>query len=158
MNIWEDRTDWGLLRRNEDLILEELNRIKPKSILEVGCGNGNWAPILSKYGSYLGTDISEKSIEICKKNFPDLNFKVLDVRDVYEGYDLIFGYTVLQLIPDLAVLKGFKKSKFGLFVEPTNFTSNRYCYCHDYEKEFYVERKIRLPNENFSHIYVIRFN
>ena len=129
----------------------------------MGCGNGNWAPILSNYGNYLGTDISRNSINICRKNFPELKFKVEAVEGLKEtGWDLLFGYTVIQLVApermDRAI-RGMKAAaKWGLLVEPTGFTSNRYCFCHDYENLFDVKRKIKLPDQNFSHIYIIKLN
>jgi len=37
-------------------------------ILDIGCGTGNYIPLLSKHGKVLGIDISPKIIDIAKKN------------------------------------------------------------------------------------------
>lgn len=54
---------------------------KPR-ILDLGCGAGYDAKILSKCGAkVLGIDISENLIQIAKKNVPECRFLVGDARD-----------------------------------------------------------------------------
>lgn len=72
-----------------DKYLEKLNTLlQPKShILDIGCGAG--IPIdryfIEKGHSVTGTDISDKQIELAKKNVPQGDFKVEDMSLMSEG-------------------------------------------------------------------------
>jgi cyclopropane fatty-acyl-phospholipid synthase-like methyltransferase len=72
-----------------DKYLEKLNAIlSPKShILDIGCGAG--IPVdrffVEKGHSVMGIDISEKQIELAKKNVPQGNFKVEDMSLMRDG-------------------------------------------------------------------------
>jgi cyclopropane fatty-acyl-phospholipid synthase-like methyltransferase len=69
--------------------LEKLNDLlQPEAkILDVGCGAG--MPVdkffLDKGHEVLGIDISEKQIELAKKNLPQGDFKVEDMSELREG-------------------------------------------------------------------------
>jgi len=52
------------------------------SVVEFGCGDGNQLK-LSKYNSYLGFDVSSKSLEICRKVFSDDRSKEFRLMDSY---------------------------------------------------------------------------
>ena len=55
---------------------------KPKSILEVGCGTGNYTQILRRRGyDIVGLDISESMIKLAKRKC-DCTFQVGDVRNI----------------------------------------------------------------------------
>lgn len=58
--------------------------LEKKTILEIGCGNGEYLSLLSKYCEYaVGIEYSQKAVELCKKNglnviqgFPTNNLKL----------------------------------------------------------------------------------
>lgn len=55
---------------------------KPRKILEIGCGTGNYTQILQRKGYELtGLDISDNMIRVAKKKC-SCNFKVGDIADV----------------------------------------------------------------------------
>lgn len=72
-----------------DKYLEKLNSVlSPKShILDIGCGAG--VPVdrffIEKGHSVTGIDISEKQIELAKKNIPQGDFKVEDMSLMSDG-------------------------------------------------------------------------
>jgi cyclopropane fatty-acyl-phospholipid synthase-like methyltransferase len=74
---------------SNDRHLEKLNSfLKPHSkILDIGCGAG--IPVdkyLLSFGhKIIGIDISEKQIELAKKNFPRGEFKVEDMSELKKG-------------------------------------------------------------------------
>jgi SAM-dependent methyltransferase len=55
-----------------------------KSVIEFGCGDGNQLEY-SNYSSYLGLDISEEAIKICKEKFKNDKSKEFRLLSEYEG-------------------------------------------------------------------------
>ena len=68
------------------------------SVLDVGCGFGDFAEFLKLNGfnfSYEGCDISEEIIKIARKKNPDYLFKICDIRD--ETYsNTQFDYVIIS--------------------------------------------------------------
>lgn len=129
---WEMRArSWDAIQENcvfdEKDVLEEIKKLNPKSILDIGCGNGNWAKFINNEikVDYLGIDISDRMISYAKKRNPKLKFKQMDVREagkLKNKFDLIFAYTCFLHIPSEDMKKTVselkKVSKKILFVEP----------------------------------------
>lgn len=81
---------------NEKQLLRELK--KGSSVLEVGCANGKYVSFLSRHGfKAVGIDISEKMIEIAKKelkkNKLNAKFFVMDATRLYFS-DKSFDYLI----------------------------------------------------------------
>lgn len=80
-----------------------ISKLNPKRIIDLGCGPGNSTGVLSevfKNASILGIDSSESMIKKAAENYPNINFKVCDVTEIKEKYDLIFSNACLQWIPN----------------------------------------------------------
>lgn len=72
------------------------------SVIEYGCGDGNQLR-LSNYPRYLGFDVSEKAISICKELFEHDQTKSFKILDEYQGKkaDLVLSLDVIyHLIED----------------------------------------------------------
>jgi len=73
------------------------------SLLDVGCGNGRLIENLgNKNISYLGVDNSEELIKLAKINYPEQNFKVLDIlklETLTQKFDLVISVAVLHHLP-----------------------------------------------------------
>ena len=88
------------------VVLDRIIRNKDCSILEVGCGTGQFASMLSENGisSYCGFDFSYKRIEQAKKINSNISFVVADafVTDLFETYtyNSIVCMEVLEHIDD----------------------------------------------------------
>lgn len=70
--------------RNEVAFLESIFKItqKPRRLLELGCGTGNYTQILSERGYEItGVDISEKMLKIAKEKCA-AKFLMGDIRDI----------------------------------------------------------------------------
>jgi len=86
-------------------------------VLDLGCGNGRLLKVLKKHKiKYFGLDISEKLIEIAKKQYPQYNFTVGDIlRLPYPDnfFNKVFAIRILHHIPSekfrLQVLKEIKR-------------------------------------------------
>ena len=78
----------------EKTLLENIN-LKDKKVLDVGCGNGRYAKILSPHAnSYLGIDINKSDIAkaIKSNNFNNVKFKqlnVMNINELNEKFDII---------------------------------------------------------------------
>ncbi len=129
---------------------------KESKILEGGCGRGQFVYLLDKngYNAY-GVDYAKKTVEGVKKNFPDLNISLGDVRRLdfsdnsfdgywslgviehfYEGYDEILkemdrlikrdGFLFLTF-PNFNFLRKIK-AKFGFYkkFDKNNFNKERF--------------------------------
>ena len=85
-----------------------LKDVNFQSMVDIGCGTGNWAPVAR--GDYLGVDYSESFIEGCKKRYlndPSKRFVQADVTTlaVSEQYDLALLISVLHHLSDSEATK-----------------------------------------------------
>lgn len=76
-----------------------------KTVLEVGCGEGELYPAIAKpLGmQYTGTDISEKIIAEAKSRHPDVDFDVQSATELTfedNAFDLVIAAEVLEHLPD----------------------------------------------------------
>jgi len=95
---------------------EVINEIKwhNKTVLDVGCGTGNFASLVAKNGAkrILGIDYAEEAIKIAKKKHvhSNLDFKQMDVKHVKEKFDVIVSIGTLEHMDNpYQILKKFKK-------------------------------------------------
>ncbi len=167
--FWENRArQWivqaAAMKIEVDEVKEFYQKVNPKSVLDIGCGDGRWVPHLQEWGmeKYTGIDISEGLIKAAKLRFPHLedNFhasKVEDLATPPEKYDLIFSYTVLEHIKPQDWTKAAETlKKIGkklLLIEPIDFTSRYYCHSHPYRETFKV-----LEEKKLSDKYIILCN
>lgn len=64
------------------LLVETLGR-PPASVLDIGCGTGDYCGRLARDGfSALGVDSDEEMVRAAAETFPDAEFRVLDARHV----------------------------------------------------------------------------
>jgi SAM-dependent methyltransferase len=89
------------------------NQYKAASVLELGCGTGNMAPLFLQAGCiYTGTDISEHMLAIAKQKHKNAVFVKADMRDfeLQQKFDfcLAAGRTVSYLVTDEDVWNCFK--------------------------------------------------
>lgn len=175
---WEDRSySWNEIQEDtvfdEETVLKQIEKVDHESILEIGCGNGNWAKRLP-CKEYLGTDFSVNQVKSAQKNAPSKKFKVADVLElgkIGKKYDLIFGYTCLMHIKpedmEKAVEELKKVGKRIMFIEPIKADNRggmrilnpllikeiekgkvlfhpKNQFTHDYGKYFNIKKRITL--------------
>ena len=99
------QSDWFI--KNSNIILEDILKNKPKSVLELGCYTGVFANYLSSIENIhtTGVDIEENLINFGKEKFNDdklklinLDYKNLDKLNI--KFDYIFTNFGLENIPD----------------------------------------------------------
>lgn len=120
-------------QRKVEVIGGDLDRLTPKSVLDLGCGPGINRNIFGEV-QYFGVDISPAYIEIAQKQFAD-NFFVGDITTDLplptEFFDLILVNSVLhhldenQIALALAAMGKYLKAGGELFIlEPTLSTND----------------------------------
>jgi len=154
---WEKRTSsWNDQAETDHVEVKKLKKIIAKlefdSVLDVGCGNGRFVPYFEGK-KYSGFDISEGLVKICQKRYPDKKFFTSSVEDLSEkGFDLVFVYTCLQHVRPENIEKAVealkRSGKQMLLIEPKDFTpQGDYCYNHEYDKLFNVQKKWSLGDK-----------
>ena len=100
-----------------------LGDLKGKNVLDLGCGPGIYAKILSKKGAKVkGIDISDKEIEIARKDNPKIDFEVGTIEKLpykNKSFDVVLSALVLEYLDDWTrVLSEVKRvlKKGGFFV------------------------------------------
>jgi ubiquinone/menaquinone biosynthesis C-methylase UbiE len=86
-----------------DLSLQHFGPIAGLSVLDVGCGIGNFhGPLSPLFGRLEGADISKGSLEIAAKKYPDVGYSHYDGHRLpYEdaSFDLVFAVCVMHHVP-----------------------------------------------------------
>lgn len=160
---WEKRSASWVEQSKVDVVDEKkikriLKELKFDSVLDIGCGSGRFVPYF-KDKEYHGCDISKSLVEVCRTNFPEKDFytsAVENIKPMREKYDLIFSYTCLEHVTPENIKKAVeaikRTGKKLLLIEPVGFTPDGdYCFPHDYDKLFTVEKKIQL-GDKVAHI------
>ena len=97
----------GLAQYRVRQTLEQVGNV-PRRILDYGCGQGKWTPLLrSMYpdAEIVGIDISEAAIVKASQKFPVARFLVFDGEQTAlddSSFDLIFSFHVLEHVLDVA--------------------------------------------------------
>ena len=84
-------------------VLGLLEDVKGKKILDLGCGSGIYAKLLTKKGAIVkGFDISPEMIRIAKQENPNLDLKVgtADKIPFNEKFDIVLASLVVHYIKD----------------------------------------------------------
>ena len=127
-----------------------VKEIDPKSVVDIGCGTGQWSQHFKK--AYLGVDISENLIKFAEKAYPDKKFKTSSLEDLDIGkkYDLAFCYTVFEHITEENMpqaIKALKKvAKKAILVEPIDIKTKQYCINHNYSQWFKIKKQKDIRN------------
>ena len=120
--------DANLVELENLFIISELKKIKPKNLLDAGCGNGQRTKIFSKYvrGKTLGIDYSEIMIKQAKKlEKNNLKFELADLINYHTNskYDVIISCrsiinqtSTVNQIRLLKLLHGILKPKGHLII------------------------------------------
>jgi len=110
------------------VIADQIMRAGVRSILDVGCGSGQFSQLLRDRGfvDYYGIDFSRKRIEWAKKNCPDYRFVLADAleSDIFEKlhYDCVVSIEFLEHVEkDVEVITRVKSGTIFYGTVP-NFT------------------------------------
>ncbi|MEM2291639.1 MAG: class I SAM-dependent methyltransferase [Nitrososphaerota archaeon] len=147
------RLQWHIPEEVESFISELIQKVSPVSVLDVGCGNGRFTPLLSDYGrrKYLGVDVSKLKLRIAKRCFPYAEFINADFfsLNLKETFSLVFTACFICL-PEVRV-------KLDLLAEKI-YNLGRHFLCF----EGFLGLKEPIPSiferHGFEEISSMRFN
>lgn len=84
-------------------LLSRISHLRPRSIIDVGCGPGNSTELLARAfpdAEIIGIDASPEMVACATERLPGIEFEVMDARDIHDGFDLVFSSSCIQWIPD----------------------------------------------------------
>lgn len=130
-------------------INEIVKKLKPTSVLEMGCGDGRLIGSLSSVPYRVGYDISDRALHFAKAFYPTVTF-TNTLIDVQSNYELVIASEVLEHIPEVEIkdfivrcINRMKNGSFFLVSVPT--TNNPLI-----EKHFRHYNKQKLLNTIFN--------
>lgn len=100
----EERDRWEVIRRMVEMHVLPPFEGRALEILDLGCGRGWMAQLLSSWGDVLGIDPLEASIERARQSFPALQFERAIADDLLargfgERFNLIVSSEVIEHVP-----------------------------------------------------------
>ena len=103
---WSTKTDSGDNTAREYLekpaMRARLPDLQGKSVLAIGCGTGEECAYFKELGAnkVVGIDISENLINIAQKNYPDIEFYVMDMEEISlnEKFDFVYSSLVMHYV------------------------------------------------------------
>lgn len=106
MSDWDSDLYLKFKQQRTQPALDLVKRIENhnfSSIADLGCGPGNSTSVLKSFfpnAQLIGIDNSVNMIEKAKNTYPDIEFRLGDILNLNEKYDLIFSNACLQWIPN----------------------------------------------------------
>lgn len=126
-------------------IISELITAEHKTVLDVGCGLGDFAEYLQLNAShinYTGIDLSKEFIKRSQARFPDLEFKKMDLLTENPGnFDFVTANGIFYLLGNdaLKIMRQIITRMFELSTKSVAFNSLS-SWCEDQEvDEFYAD-------------------
>ena len=107
-NKWADRLKKGKNLSHDFIekpaMYNMIGNIEGKNILCIGCGSGEECEYLKNKGANVtGIDISPGMISVAKSEFPEIDFKVMDIENLnFENhlFDCVFASLVMHYLDD----------------------------------------------------------
>lgn len=138
---------WGEAKSDFEVIKKVLNIVKPRTLLDIGCGSGRLFPLYSNVEIIYAQEVSVKAIKICKRRYPGLriNYLLKDLRKLdfkKDFFELIISNRVLAaIIPEKIEIILNKLSNLAKYIYINEITDsddnglqNDYFFKHDYRK------------------------
>ncbi len=127
--------------KNRKIILDSIEH--KESILDIGCGNGEFTNELNKIAKTTAIDISEEMIKIAKKTFPSINFMTSSIYKIpfqEKTFDTTVCLNTLHHVKDTetAIKELCRVTKYQILIEIKNKNSINYL------------RRILTKNQEYS--------
>ncbi|MEH6657584.1 hypothetical protein [Leeuwenhoekiella marinoflava] len=130
---------YGCLANFKAEVLNDfVNKHQIKSIIEFGSGDGNQLN-LANYPKYIGYDVSEKAIEICKEKFkqdPTKEFRILEESLSLNGHaELCLSLDVIFHLIEYPVFDSYMRTLFS--------SSTNYVIIYSSNNEFEMAKHVK---------------
>ena len=148
--IYFNKFDSKIGERNEEIFLKYIDKHKPSSIIDIGCGYGRYLKIIKNEFpniELVGMDISEAQINFAEKYLSDdsIQLHINDCKKINfdnKYFDLVITYGCLGHIPNSSVKTVFNElkriSKNMLLIETVrkNKSKASHVFVHNYDHLF----------------------
>lgn len=143
-----------------------------KSVLDFGCGDGNQARFL-KCDKYIGYDVSQTAIKLCKDIFKDDSSKEFTYFDMLlQPMELAMSCEVIFHLIEDEIFNNYMNKLFNLakkyiIIYSSNYTTTKKCPKHVKHRKFtdYIVQNFpewgliqkinnKYPEESFSDFYI----
>lgn len=74
--------------------------LAPRSLLEVGCGDGRFIGMFQDVPQRMGVDLSVSAIRHAKAFHADVDFRCMSAASLQQNFDVVVAIEVLEHIPD----------------------------------------------------------
>lgn len=152
---------WGSLTTGSyEVVSMIIDKYKPASILDAGCGAGRFFPIYKEKGidDITGFDISRKALKLASKAFPDVKLMRIRFEDMEFGpkrFDLTISNRSLELVPKSISDMVIKKICFSTrlvyvseLTESEGIPEAKYMFIHNYE-ELFIKNGFLLKEKGY---------
>ena len=97
-----DRSSHVVSRDQLDTITRWLRATSHATLLDVGCGSGWMTQALTAYGTAVGTDLADETLDVASERYPNATFVSGDFMtvDVGADFDVIVTLEVLSHVQD----------------------------------------------------------
>jgi len=164
--------------RYENIFLEQIERLKPNSIIDIGCGYGRYLKVISKNFpniKLVGIDISSSQIEYAKeycKNFPNIELFEIDGKNIpfeKNTFDMSITYGCLTYVKPIDINSFFKQIKnitkqYSILIEHNNESKYNpmedkfWSYKHNYNRLFCNESITRtILSSNGDTMFILKY-
>ena len=122
--VWAGKKGIAHTHLEKPAMYSALGRVRGKTILCLGCGNGEECAHIKSLGArrVVGVDIAPRMIDYARKSYPGIEFKVMDMEKLkfpQSTFDLVFSSLVLHYVKDWSVVLAEVKKvlkKDGIFL------------------------------------------
>ena len=103
---WDDMRRYGPMARHSRRLMQDMTRgLAPRSILDVGCGEGSMLAALAEAhpgAALAGVEISENAVALARRGLPGADISALDVATakLAKTFDLVVCADVVEHIAD----------------------------------------------------------
>ena len=160
---WDDMKKYGPFSRHlRRLLINQLQKISFKSLLDVGCGQGSFLLELQKTFpgvQFHGSDFSGSAIDLAREKISNCDFSVMDITSntLNKKFDVVICSEVLEHIDDdREAIKNLHAmtGKYLLVSSPQgrmrNFEERVVGHVRNYEKGELAEKLISAGVEPFD--------
>jgi len=84
-------------------VAELVRKLAPRSLLEVGAGDGRFVGMLGEVESRVGIDLSASAIRFAQAFYPAVEFHCMATAQLERQFDVVVAIEVLEHVPDAEV-------------------------------------------------------
>jgi SAM-dependent methyltransferase len=84
-------------------VAARVRELAPRSLLEVGSGDGRFVGMLAEIETRVGIDLSASAIRFAKAFYPAVEFHCMPTTELERQFDVVVAIEVLEHVPDTEV-------------------------------------------------------